>query len=147
MTAMHKGGLGSASLVLSSGATVDALVAVNPLGSPVTPSGRHFWAAPFEMAQEFGGLGPDPAPGHVAVPPSLKAQAMARHGRGSDPNPSGNTTIAIVATDMALDKAQCHRMAVAACPFTGATAPNCPAAVAVVAALAVRALMIGRRLW
>lgn len=114
MTAMHKGGLGSASLVLSSGATVGALVAVNPLGSPVTPSGRHFWAAPFEMAQEFGGLGPDPAPGHVAVPPSLKAQAMARHGRGSDPNPSGNTTIAIVATDMALDKAQCHRLAVAA---------------------------------
>ena len=103
-TAMHKGGLGSASLVLPNGVTVGALVAVNPMGSVTTPSGRHFWAAPFEIGDEFGGLGVDPQPG-ADMPPSRKVPAMAS---------LGNTTIAIVATDAALDKAQCYRMAVAA---------------------------------
>lgn len=103
-TAMHKGGLGSASLVLDGGVTVGALVAVNPLGSVTTPSGRHFWASQFEMNGEFGGLGTDPTPG-FDLPPSRKVNAMAS---------LGNTTIAIVATDAALDKAQCNRMAVAA---------------------------------
>ncbi|SMX26058.1 Peptidase family S58 [Pelagimonas phthalicica] len=103
-TAMHKGGLGSASLVLPGGATVGALVAVNPMGSVTTPSGRHFWAAPFEIDKEFGGLGTDTNPG-ITLPPSRKVPAMAS---------LGNTTIAIVATDARLDKAQCHRMAVAA---------------------------------
>ncbi|ETA51839.1 P1 family peptidase [Ponticoccus alexandrii] len=103
-TAMHKGGLGSASLILDDGTTVGALVAVNPIGSVTTPSGRHFWAAPFEFGTEFGGLGPDPV-GFAPMPPSRKAQAMAMQ---------GNTTIAIVGCDLALDKAQCHRLAVAA---------------------------------
>ncbi|WP_417210950.1 P1 family peptidase [Antarctobacter sp.] len=103
-TAQHKGGLGSASLVLERGITVGALVAVNPMGSVTTPSGRQFWAAPFEVDAEFGGLGVDPAPGLV-LPRSRKTAAMAEQ---------GNTTIAVVATDAALDKAQCHRVAVAA---------------------------------
>ncbi|MFC4729939.1 P1 family peptidase [Salipiger abyssi] len=103
-TAMHKGGLGSASLMLEDGITVGALVAVNPMGSVTTPSGRHFWAAPFEIGDEFGGMGADPA-GFAALPESRKLSAMAG---------IGNTTIAVVATDAALDKAQCHRMAVAA---------------------------------
>ncbi|MDD9733725.1 P1 family peptidase [Mameliella sp. AT18] len=103
-TAQHKGGLGSASLVLDDGITVGALVAANPMGSVTTPSGRHFWAAPFELGAEFGGLGVDPSPG-IALPPSRKLGAMAAQ---------GNTTIAIVATDAALTKAQCHRVAVAA---------------------------------
>ncbi|MFW2545285.1 P1 family peptidase [Primorskyibacter sp. 2E107] len=104
-TAQHKGGLGSASVILDDGTTVGALVAVNPMGSVTTPSGRHFWAANAEMNAEFGGLGPDPAVGFHQLPPSRKLAAMAS---------LGNTTIAIVATDAALDKAQCHRMATAA---------------------------------
>lgn len=104
LTASHKGGLGSASLVLESGITVGALVAANPMGSVLTPSGRHFWAAPFEVGAEFGGLGVDPVPG-FDLPPSRKATAMAEQ---------GNTTIAVVATDADLTKAQCHRVAVAA---------------------------------
>ncbi|KMK68656.1 P1 family peptidase [Puniceibacterium sp. IMCC21224] len=104
-TAQHKGGLGSASLVLEGGITVGALVAVNPLGSVTTPSGRHFWAAPFEVASEYGGLGPDPAVGLQPLPNSRKSAAMAAQ---------GNTTIAIVATNAALDKAQLRRLAVAA---------------------------------
>lgn len=106
LTAMHKGGLGSASLVLESGITVGALVAANPIGSVTTPSGRHFWAAPFEMGAEFGGLGGDPS-GYVLPPESRRMAAMAAMAQA-------NTTIAVVATDAALDKAQCHRMAVAA---------------------------------
>ena len=105
LTAQHKGGLGSASLVLEDGITVGALAAVNPMGSVITPSGRHFWAQPFEVAGEFGGLGPDPAAGLQPLPDSLKAAAMALQ---------SNTTIAIVATDAALSKAQCHRLATAA---------------------------------
>ncbi len=108
LAAMHKGGLGSASLVLDNGITVGALVAANPLGSVTTPGERHFWAAPFEIGDEFGGLGPDPNAGLGRPPPSRKAQAM----RG-DPEKT-NTTIAIVATDAALSKPQCQRVAVAA---------------------------------
>jgi D-aminopeptidase len=103
--AQYKGGLGSASLVLADGTTIGALVAVNALGSATTPSGQHFWAAPFEIGDEFGGLGPDPVPGLQPLRPSRKAAAMAQH---------GNTTIGVVATDATLDKAACKRLAIAA---------------------------------
>lgn len=103
--ARHKGGLGSTSLVLPDGATIGALVVVNALGSATTPSGKHFWAAPFEIGDEFGGLGPDPQANLQPLPPSRKAAAMAQH---------GNTTIGIVATDATLDKAACKRLATAA---------------------------------
>ncbi len=105
MTAMHKGGLGSASLVLDSGVTVGALVAANPVGSVTTPGERHFWAAPFEIDGEFGGLGPDPTTGLIGPYASRKAELL---------TPRANTTIVIVATDAALTKAQCQRLATAA---------------------------------
>jgi L-aminopeptidase/D-esterase-like protein len=107
MAARHKGGLGSASVVLPDGTTVAALVVVNALGSVTTHGDRHFWAAPFEMGNEFGGLGPDPAGGYTAPDPSLKERAMGLHA-----SVGANTTIAIVATDAALTKTQCHRLAV-----------------------------------
>ena len=112
LTAMLKGGLGSASIVLASGATVGALVATNPIGSVTTPGDRHFWAAPFEIGDEFGALGPDATAGLGRVFESRKNPQP----RQSDAENSGpaNTTIAIVATDAALSKAECHRMAVAA---------------------------------
>jgi len=96
-----KGGLGSASIVLPSGQTVGALVVVNALGQVTVGDGPHFWAAPFEMAGEFGGLGPAPA---------FDARQPPRHKGG----PGEATTIAIVATDAALTQAQAKRMAVAA---------------------------------
>ena len=104
-TAAMKGGLGTASLALGSGITVAALVAANPMGSVTTPGDRHFWAAPFEIGDEFGGLGPDPASGLGRALDRRKVTAMLEH---------ANTTIAIVATDAALDKAQCQRVAIAA---------------------------------
>lgn len=115
LTAMVKGGLGSASFVLDSGVTVGALVAANPMGAVTTPGDRHFWAAPFEVDGEFGGLGPDPRGGLGQALNSRKMQTM-RAQAGAEPIPEerGNTTIAIVATDADLTKAQCQRMATAA---------------------------------
>lgn len=94
-----KGGVGSASAVLESGVTVGALVAVNALGQVTVGNGSHFWAAPFEEDGEFGGLGPASGP---AGPPRTKFDSP------------GNTTIAIVATDAILTKAQATRLSVAA---------------------------------
>ncbi|MFY9212994.1 MAG: P1 family peptidase [Aestuariivita sp.] len=109
LTAMTKGGLGSASLVLPDGSTVGALVAANPMGSVTTPGDRHFWAAPFEIDCEFGGQGPDPAAGLGRDLHSRKVAAML----GAETS-RANTIIAIVATDATLSKAQCQRMATAA---------------------------------
>lgn len=100
-TGTLKGGIGSASVVLDSGLTVGALVAVNALGSVCVGNGPEFWAAPFEMASEFGGLGPS-----RQSAPAIDPEPRKRLGEA--------TTIAIVATDAALTKTQAHRMAVAA---------------------------------
>jgi L-aminopeptidase/D-esterase-like protein len=95
-----KGGLGSASAVLASGVTVGALVAVNAVGAVCDGAGR-FWAAPFEIAGEFGGRGV-PEAGPVPEFPETKMV------------PGAHTTIAVVATDAAMTKAGTRRMAVAA---------------------------------
>ncbi|WP_425044481.1 P1 family peptidase [Primorskyibacter sp. S87] len=115
LTAMHKGGLGSASLVLEDGTTVGALVAANPMGSVTTPGERHFWAAPFEIDDEFGGIGADPSSGLGRSLNSRKVQHMAAQAQGPHPPMDrANTTIAIVATDADLSKSQCLRLATAA---------------------------------
>ena len=100
MTGNLKGGLGSASCVLPSGVTVGALVAVNALGQATVGETAHFWAAPWEEGDEFGGLGPAPmVPQEAPLPRKRMGEA---------------TTIAIVGIDAALTKAQAHRLAVAA---------------------------------
>jgi len=100
-TATLKGGLGSASAVLPDGSTVGALVAVNALGSATVGEGPEFWAAPFELEQEFGGLGAASA----YADPGLAPTKLAQH---------ANTTIGIVSTDATLTQAQCTRLATAA---------------------------------
>ena len=96
-----KGGLGSASVTLPTGITVGALVAVNALGSPTVGQGPHFWAAPWEVGAEFGGLGlPATFPATDLPPPDKRAGEA--------------TTIAIVATDATLTQAQAQRLATAA---------------------------------
>ncbi|MGC6452568.1 MAG: P1 family peptidase [Candidatus Puniceispirillaceae bacterium] len=97
-----KGGLGSASLVLENGVTVGALVAVNAHGAPSADGVAHLWAAPWELNDEFGGLGPAPAGATTDVTLTRSL------------TPAQNTTIGIIATDARLDKAQCQRLAVAA---------------------------------
>ncbi|MEI4473289.1 P1 family peptidase [Frigidibacter sp. MR17.24] len=96
-----KGGLGSASVRVPGGFTVGALVAVNALGSPTVGEGAHFWAAPWEIGAEFGGLG---------LPARLPAPDLPPPGKGA----REATTIAIVATDAALTQAEAQRMATAA---------------------------------
>ena len=97
-----KGGLGSASAVLDNGVTVGALVAVNAHGAPAADGVPHMWAAPWELDDEFGGLGP--APFGTTTDVTLTGSLT----------PAQNTTIGIIATDARLDKAQCQRLAVAA---------------------------------
>lgn len=101
MTHRWKGGLGSASAVLDCGISVGALVVVNALGSVTCGAGRAFWAAPWELGDEFGGLGLSGPFDGGHEPPLAKRLGEA-------------TTIAIVATDAALDKAALTRLATAA---------------------------------
>jgi len=102
-TAGLKGGLGSASLTdPQTGVTVGVIVAVNAAGS-VTMGDGCFWAWPFERDGEFGGRRPDP--GHrESLSPRFKWNTAA----------GANTTIAAVACDATLDKAQALRLAVMA---------------------------------
>lgn len=95
-----KGGTGSASVVTFDGMTVGAIVAVNSLGSVVGPDGKSFWAAPFEMGKEFGGLPPSTA--HIGADDwgTSKASPAAR----------SNTTIACIATDVELTPDEMKRV-------------------------------------
>jgi D-aminopeptidase len=82
------------------------LVAANPIGDIATPNG-HLWAAPFETDNEFGGAGVDTATRLARPHHSAKVAAMMAVSERA------NTTIAIVATDAPLTKAQCQRLAIA----------------------------------
>jgi L-aminopeptidase/D-esterase-like protein len=104
-TAGLKGGLGSASTSLANGITVGALAAVNGVGSVTVGSGRHFWSAPFELGDEFGGLG-------FAHPLPADAQDVKLKRRRL--SAIENTTIAVIATDAVLTKADAKRLAIAA---------------------------------
>jgi len=105
-TVSLKGGLGSASAVTPSGIHVGAIVIVNAVGSATIGSGPHFWAAPFEVGDEFGGRGfPSPMPADALIP---------RMKGGENATVRENTTIALVATDAALTKAEANRLAVMA---------------------------------
>jgi L-aminopeptidase/D-esterase-like protein len=99
-TANLKGGLGSASITASSGHVVGALVIVNSIASAVIGDGPHFWSGAFEENGEFGGHG---------HPEKVDAQTRALIWKGG-PQPA--TTIALVATDAALTKAQAKRLAI-----------------------------------
>ncbi len=103
-----KGGIGSASLRLSDGAlggiTVGALVAVNSWGSVVRPDCGRLWASDQALAGEIGPQPPVPAA--PLDPADFSGCAPAAAG--------ANTTIAVVATDAALGKAACRRLAIMA---------------------------------
>jgi L-aminopeptidase/D-esterase-like protein len=106
LTAGLKGGLGSASTVLPNGITVGALAAVNATGSTTIGDTAHFWAAPWEIGDEFGGLG---------MPARLAADAQDIRLKFRDDARAGeNTTIAVIATDAILGKADAKRLAIAA---------------------------------
>lgn len=97
-----KGGLGSTSLVTDRGYRIGALAAVNPAGNVTVGDEPNFWAAPFEIGDEFGKRGAAHSVLGEALRPRLKA--------GSHEN----TTLAIVATDAMLSKVQAQRFAIMA---------------------------------
>ncbi len=102
---LHAGGTGSASLITADGYGVAALACVNSFGSVYMPGTRCFWAWPFEIDGEFGGVRP-PA-GYAAAPEDWGDAKL-------NPAPRENTSIAVIATDAALSKDQCRRLAVMA---------------------------------
>jgi L-aminopeptidase/D-esterase-like protein len=99
-----KGGIGSASLVLADGATVGAIVAVNSWGSTVRPDCGRFWAAELALPGE---IEPQPPAPDTPLDPEDFSQTRAAA-------PGAATTLAVIATDAALDKAGCRRLAVMA---------------------------------
>jgi L-aminopeptidase/D-esterase-like protein len=106
-----KGGVGTASTVLNTrlntapntGYTVGALVAVNPMGEVIDPSTGLPW-----VAGDFGLRPPDAA--------EIRAAGARIAGVRSAEPPADrlNTTIGVLATDAALTKAQCRRLATVA---------------------------------
>jgi L-aminopeptidase/D-esterase-like protein len=99
-----KGGVGSASLHLAGCRMVGAIVAVNSWGATVRPDCGRFWAT------------------DLALPGEIMSQPAAPDGSLDLEDLSGcgaatlgaNTTIAVVATDAALDKRGCRRLAIMA---------------------------------
>ena len=95
--------------------TVGALAVVNATGSVTVGRTSHFWAAPFELGDEFGGLGfPSPFPAD-AQQVRLKFRDKPRAGE--------NTTIAVIATD-AVHDARPARSGWPSRPMTVSRAPS-----------------------
>jgi L-aminopeptidase/D-esterase-like protein len=97
-----KGGVGSASVQLEDGTTVGALVVVNAAGSPVDAEGN-LYGARYGLGDELT---------HLRTP--TEQPLLAAPGRNLIPGPTMNTVIAVVATDVPLDKAATKRMAMIA---------------------------------
>lgn len=96
-----KGGTGTAS-ACTAALTVGALTVANPVGRVLIPGSRAFWAHPFERDGEFGAVAPPPTPVADLDYPF------------EDFSAGENTSLAVVATDLALDRDQCLRVAVMA---------------------------------
>ncbi|MFE3327565.1 P1 family peptidase [Streptomyces sp. NPDC059176] len=96
-----KGGVGTASTVLADGTTVAALVAVNAVGSAFDPDSGELYGQHFTGDRS------------AAPPPEVHAAALRRlSGALEHGNPTPlNTTLAVVATDAALNRAQAHKLA------------------------------------
>lgn len=91
------GGIGTASVLLTGGATVAAVVVANGAGSPLDPRTGALSGARYGLGDEFGGLTTPSAEDVAAWAPA--------------PVSSFNTTIGVVATDLTLTKARCAKLA------------------------------------
>jgi L-aminopeptidase/D-esterase-like protein len=97
-----KGGLGTASAVLEDGVTVAALVVVNASGHAVDPRSGVPYGIACALGDEFACWQP---------PSAADIDAATEHLTGTVAASKLNTTLAVVATDAALTKAECHKMA------------------------------------
>lgn len=96
-----KGGLGTASVNLGDGVFVGAIVAVNAGGSTVNPATGEFYARYLEVNGEFGNLGKPVA----ALNGGFSVASL------EEMEPVKNTTIACIATNVKLTKAQAQKIA------------------------------------
>ena len=102
-----RGGVGTASVVLPSGATVAALIAVNAVGSAIDLTTGLPYAVALGLPGEFA---------HVRRPSeadlaAAQARSLAAVEAGEAAMPGLATTIGVIATDATLTKAQCQKMA------------------------------------
>ena len=99
---LYPGGTGSASIVTGDGLTVGALACVNCFGSVTMPGSEAYWAWPYEVNGEYGGARP---------PAGFAMDAEDWGAAKANPAPGQNTTIACLATDVALTPDQARRVA------------------------------------
>ena len=106
LTATFKGGLGTASTVLDNGITIGALVAVNALGSATIGETGTSGLLPSKKAQNSA----------ASACRSLSRRMPATSESSSAPGrqETQNTTIAVIATDAVLTKAEAKRLAISA---------------------------------
>ncbi|MEF9883474.1 P1 family peptidase [Streptomyces sp. P9-A4] len=97
-----RGGVGTASTVLKSGITVGALVVVNAVGSAVDPATGALYGS------YYAGDGPPAFPGSGVHEAAVRRLAEARAAAAPPPL---NTTLAVVATDAVLTRAQARKVA------------------------------------
>ncbi|MEV5596981.1 P1 family peptidase [Streptomyces sp. NPDC052496] len=119
-----KGAIGTASLVLPSGVTVAALAAVNAAGSVVDPRTGVLYGQYGDVCAELARhAAPGAAAGTGLPSPEAHAEAQRRLAEArtaserrsaSTAHPPLNTTLAVVATDAALTRAQAQKLAGAA---------------------------------
>ena len=98
----HRGGLGSASIITDDGLSIGAIAGVNCYGSTYIPSTEAFWAHPYEISGEFGGVRP---PQDLELDPEDWGDAKI------NPQIGQNTTIACIATDVTLTPNEANRVA------------------------------------
>ncbi|MEU2514357.1 P1 family peptidase [Streptomyces syringium] len=102
-----KGGIGTASVMLPSGVTVAALAAVNASGSAADPLTGVLYGRLFEGRVEYPA-----AHRHAAAQQALDAARRESAKRSAaSVRPPLNTTIAVVATDAVLTRAQAQKLA------------------------------------
>ncbi len=97
-----EGGLGSASFVTSEGFQIGALAAVNAFGATQMPGTECYWAWPYEIDAEFGGCRP---------PPDYQLKGEDWGAAKANPQPGQNTTLGVVATNIALTPSAAQRVA------------------------------------
>ncbi|AVH55916.1 MULTISPECIES: P1 family peptidase [Streptomyces] len=110
-----KGGIGTASVRLPSGVTVAALAAVNAAGSLLDPDTGALYGSWTALGEEFRARGlPAGTPAgdvHTRARERLAAAREESVQRKADTARPLNTTLAVVATDAALTRAQAQKLA------------------------------------
>lgn len=101
---LYQGGLGIASETIN-GATVTAVIAANPVGSPYMPDTDCPWAWPYEIDDEFGGQKP-PSDYKMSEAKDTKLAFLKAAGQ--------STVIGAVITNAALSQKQLKRLSIMA---------------------------------